>query len=614
MPSEADRESSLDRALLAISAIVPTACAIFGARGVAPASHDEALVRTVGFGSTGFFRSLDVLPTSLAMILPIGSLAFRACLAGALAAGACGALAFVLGRHLLHALTEVVSRRAPSRRASSRSVALPLASVVAALCALSAALGPAVQTEASAPGGTIFGALLVLGTLATCVYDAPVALLALLLGASASHSPAIFVASLAAALPRLVTLGRSLFRKEIDRTESRVLALHAAASFALGLAPLALGFATRMRDPDLALTGSAFEAVATPRASLSTIAAFFRGEIGPLIAIAAGFAIVLGWQIVRRARFRSVLLSLVGVAVVGMVAPLFGALLTAFSISGTSLSAVFAIHLLASISLLWIVTFVAERPMPFAHLSAAFVVVLELVLPLRAVDDTLTRRASVNASTESLWNEMAWGSVSPASVLLVSRPRLLTRMTAARISGDLPGDLLVAPTFDIGGVRAKYALANEPKLTAIYRDFVLGTPPEESSFATLAAARPLFVSYDPSWDRQLARHFVPSGFATSYETEPRGASDRLRALDAFAIRRNRIAALVKPDVTPELSNLTVEWLRSRALAMAACGEKEPLSRAVDDLTTFAPDDALANALVRRMVTTKGPLDIRDLKP
>jgi hypothetical protein len=39
-----------------------------------------------------------------------------------------------------------------------------------------------------------------------------------------------------------------------------------------------------------------------------------------------------------------------------------------------------------------------------------------------------------------------------------------------------------------------------------------------------------------------------------------------------------------------------------------------LSRALDDLRPFAPDDAVADKLVRRTVTSKGAIDVHDLAP
>jgi len=63
----------------------------------------------------------------------------------------------------------------------------------------------------------------------------------------------------------------------------------------------------------------------------------------------------------------------------------------------------------------------------------------------------------------------------------------------------------------------------------------------------------------------------------------------------------------------DYASATATLLRARAIGMAATGERELLSRALDDLRAFAPNDALGATLVRRMVTTKGgPIDVRDL--
>ncbi len=185
-------------------------------------------------------------------------------------------------------------------------------------------------------------------------------------------------------------------------------------------------------------------------------------------------------------------------------------------------------------------------------------------------------------------------------------------MTAARITGDGPVAGLVVPTFALNSPRGRYALASEPKLTAIYRDFALGSPPEELSFSTLASSRPLALSFDPTWDPKLARHLVPSGLLTSYEPEPRGASERRRALDASAPATVELAKLVTPTSAPELAAITARLFQSRALTLAVCNEREALARVIDDLTTFSPDDPLASALTRRLVTTKGTIDVRGL--
>jgi hypothetical protein len=139
--------------MLAQCALVPAALGAAGASSAAPASHDEAVVRTVGLGWTGMFRALDAIVAAPLLLVPIGTRALRAGLASALVTGACGALAFLIARRLAHAVR-------PSAGSAS------LVSAVSAVAALSAVLAPAWQVEASAPGGTVVGALLELAALA----------------------------------------------------------------------------------------------------------------------------------------------------------------------------------------------------------------------------------------------------------------------------------------------------------------------------------------------------------------------------------------------------------------------------------------------------------------
>ena len=128
----------------------------------------------------------------------------------------------------------------------------------------------------------------------------------------------------------------------------------------------------------------------------------------------------------------------------------------------------------------------------------------------------------------------------------------------------------------------------------------------------LGAQRPVIASFDPKWDRALARHLVPVGLGALFESEPRGASDRKKALDAFVPSRDRLVKISVAKKDPDLAAASALFLRARAIGMAATGEHEILSQALDDLRVVAPDDPVHATLVRRMVTTKGPIDVRDL--
>jgi hypothetical protein len=584
-----------DRAMLALCALVPAALGAAGAASAAPASHDEEVVRAVGLGWTGMFRALDAIVASPFVLAPIGTRALRAGLASALVAGACGVLAFFIARRLAHAVRPAAA--SPH-----------LISAVSAVAALSAVLAPAWQVEASAPGGAVVGALLVLAALALAQGAERTELtgVAFVLGLSASYEPLVFVAALVAVLP----WGEQAVRtKALDR---RALVLVAPA-FALGLVPLALGAALSRRVPEIAISAakpfaSSIGAHAGPRV---TVPAFALAEIGTLILLAAAVGAVLTALAPAARRW---LASLVGVVAVGALAIALRVPAGPSHVGAVVLAATAALHVLAAIALVSAVLAIRTARVPFAHASAALIVVLELVLPVRAADETLSRRDTRAPHASTIWNEVAWGPAPPAAVVLVSDPVTMRRIAASRATGEMRADLLVVPTFAMRSRATDRALKAEPKLAPLYRDIALGSTPEELSLTTLATDRPLLAGFDPRWDRGLARHFVPVGLTTRFEPEPRGSSDRRRGLDAFTPGKDRLVRVAIAKRDADLASATATLLRGRAIGMAACGERDVLSRALDDLRPFAPDDAVASTLVRRIVTSKGPIDVHDLVP
>ena len=561
-------------------------------------------MRVVGLGWGGIFRALDVIVAAPLVLAPVGTRALRAGLASALVTGACGALAFLIARRLAHAVR-------PTAGSSS------LVSAVSGVAALSAVLAPAWQVEASAPGGTVVGALLVL--LSLVLAHVPVAdaspvedekgdlpALAFVLGLAASYEPLVFAAALAAASPWAQWAVRT---RGLDR---RAL-VFATPAFALGLLPLALGAALSRRVPEIAVSAvkpfaSSIGAHAGPSV---TVGAFALAEIGTLILVAAAGGGVLS-ALVPAAR-RSVA-SLLGVIAVGAIGIVFRVPVGPSHVAAVVLAATVAVHALAAIALVSAVIAISTARVPFAHASAALVVVLELVLPVRAADETLSRRDARAPRAAGIWTEAAWGAAPPAAVVLVSAPMTMLRIAAARATGEMRADLLVVPTFAMPSRATDRALKAEPKLAPLYRDIALGSTPEELSLTTLATDRPLLAGFDPRWDRGLARHFVPVGLTTRFEPEPRGASDRRRGLEAFTPAKDRLVRVAVARRDADLASATATLLRGRAIGMAACGERDVLSRALDDLRPFAPDDAVASTLVRRIVTSKGPIEVRDLAP
>ena len=153
-------------------------------------------------------------------------------------------------------------------------------------------------------------------------------------------------------------------------------------------------------------------------------------------------------------------------------------------------------------------------------------------------------------------------------------------------------------------------LTRDPKLSPIWRDAALLGAQEEWSLSQLAQERPLVAAYDPAWDRSLARHLVPVGLFARFEPEPRGGSDRRRALEELP--RDRLVKAVEGD--PELLGLTVRLLRARLVALAAASERDIVAHAIDDLRPFSPRDPVAGEIVRRMTTSRGAIDVKDLTP
>lgn len=581
-----------------VASLTPALLAASGAGGGGLAAHDAGIVRTVGAGFAGAFRTLDLLVAAPFMLVPLGTRLVRAELASAVVAGIAGVVAFELARGLVRDAVPRVLERAGLR---GESAPPRLLSVVAAALALTAVLSPAWQVEASAPGGAVTGALLVLWALRLAAAPSSAPSRALVLGLSLSYEPLVFASALAALAP-------SLIASRAARRPGRY--LQTAAAFALGLVPLALGGALALRPPEIAIAGPALSFVDRAAAPVS-VAAFVSADVGVFLAVSSvvGGALAVAFPASRRAA-----LSLSLVVAIGALATALGMAAGPTRFGAPLLAAIVAAYALSAVSLGALVLAIARSRVPFAEASAALVVVLQLVLPVRAIDETLSRREALSPHAATIWNDVAWGDAPPRAVLLVRDAATMRRIASARARGEMRGDLLVVPAYAVQSRLGHDALRAEPKLAPLYRDMALGVPPEELSFAELAAERPLLATFEPTYSRTLARHFVPVGLTSSFEPEPRGASERRSALDAFAPAKDRLVRAAVAGRDPELARATARLLRARAIGMAAAGERDNLSRALDDLRAFAPDDPVGAALVRRIVSTRGPIDVRDLRP
>lgn len=567
-----------------VAGLATALVAAASARAVPLAAHDANVVRTVGAGFTGIFRALDAVVAAPFLLFPVGTRALRAGLASAVVSAVAAAIAVYVLRDLMSVVVPEAVARLGLRK--KEKVSPSLVGAVSAVAVLTATLAPLWQQDVSEPGTSALGAVFVLGVLALAPKSethAPA--VALLLGLSLSYEPLAFIASAAALAPYA-----RMFRPDA----------RAVVAFVLGLLPLGLGVAFSQRDPALAL---AVPFLSDPRSLRIGAFAFAREELGLLLAAVAALGAALAF-LVPTARRAS--LSLAGIVAAGAASLYF------HRAGATLLVAFLAVHMLAGIALAALVVAIARAPLPFAQASAALVVVLELVLPVRAADESWTRHEARFSRASSWWSELTWGPAPAAAIVLLPTPSIHARVASAHALGEMRGDVLFVPAFDLRTRLGDRALGVEPKLAPLYRDVALGTAPEELSFAQLADQRPVLAAFDARWDRSLARHLVPVGLLARYEAEPRGIGDRRKALEAFTPTKDRLVrvAVARKDV--ELAAATASLLRARAIAMAATGDREVLSKALDDLRPFAPDDAVASTLVRRLVTSKGQIDVSDL--
>ncbi len=601
--------SAIDRALTLVAALVPAIVAATHATLAADGARDGDVVRVLGLGfdgserGGGFWRGMDAVASAAWMAVPLGTRSFRAALAAAFACALAGACAYVVARALLAACSASsrgAGRGAPKEDEAESARGIVLRRFVALVAALSVGLSPTWQLEGTAVGGAALAAVVALVPLVLLVRGAPMVFVAALTGLACAGGAAPALASLLSCASWLAATWATRSRPVASAASQRRLATMAGA-FACGLVPLVAFAAWRRGAVEYVLLGGSSAAL---RPAAFHPVAFARDQIGVVICALASAGLVLS-LLARDARPHAAAL------VALLVAGLGGAALGWHAAPQIALAAA---TLLAGVTMQAIVVAVARARVPFATASAAMVVVLELAFPAVALDEASFAASARAATADAPWSEEIAGALPPRAILVLRGRDVTRRFLAARASGDLRGDLTLLRIDDLGARAALRELPREPALAPLFRDMALAGAPSEFALASLAAARPLALQFDPAWERTLARHLVPAGALDLFFQEPRGAVDRKRALDAFLAGRDRLArALGAPSGDPAMATVTALLLRPRALAYVAANERELLPRAIDDVRAFDPHDALADELVRRIVATpRGPIDLRGL--
>jgi hypothetical protein len=580
--------------MLLASTVIPAWFAALHAPNVADAPHDEGVIRSLGLGWTGVWRALDVAVSSVFMALPLGTRASRAGLACALVLAVAGALVYLLTRRILAACAD-----APR-----------FGAMVSAAAALTATLGPVWQLESTSAGGSVTGALLMLAPLVLLTPGgAPrperIPLSVAVAGLAFGYEPLAGACSLGA----LVVTAIAAWYKDRPNAPWKRIAITSAALFAFGLIPAATSLIRLGSASGLGvwvLEAWRGEGSGSVRAPLE----FVSLELGWILTGFAVFGLGLAALV---ARARPLGAGLAALATFGLACTQLGVPAGPVRYAAPLLAAVAAVAALSGVALQSIVRLVARARIPFARASAAMVIVLELTFPVQFSDAAVTRASGRARGASAAWDDVAWGPLPPFTVVLVDDARVMRRVLASRAQGAARGDLAIIPLYDLNSSLARRELAREPKLAGFWRDMATFGRPEEFSLSDLASSRPLAMMYEPAWDRTLTRHLVPVGLVARFEPEPRGASDRRRALDAFLPARDRLVKELSLAYDEELVQATAVLLRSRAIAFTATGDKDVPGRALEDVTAFVPHDEVAEELIRRLAAKKGGVEVKDLR-
>jgi hypothetical protein len=591
----AQGHSAASRIIAAAALVLPLVVSI-GLMSTSPdAAHDLDTARALGGVGPWYYRALDLPFASLARLLPLGTQAFRASLLGAV--GLC--FGGLLASRFVTAL---------SRDDKPYGITLSLASALGVLCAQ---LSAPWQIESSTPGGAILGALLALAPLAFVSASAPgtsrLVPAACALGVAASYDLQAFALALVGVSSLLLSSPREALSELRSQVRAVLLAL------GLGLSPLALALVHRWARPEDALHAEPLRAVLLGTDGTATGAlAFARQDWGYALGAAAIAGLVV---VLRRALVRPLAAALVATGLFSVIMIQLGAAAGPTRYGVATLVATLVVGVFAAIGLRELLFRVYHAPIPFARASASLGFVLFLALPARMGDEAADRLSLRATRGAQAWTDVAIGGAPPGALLVVRDVSLQARLMAAQQTAQAPVDVRILSMRTLHAAAGARVVAGDAKLGELYRDMLLRGAPEERTLVRLSEDRPVLWPYEPADGRVLARHLVPTGLLLRFDPEPRGRSDRKDAMDAFAAQRDLLsrAAMVRAK-DPVLTDITTRLLRRRALAIGATDDRELLSRAVDDLRHFSDTDPLVTILSRRMIATRGGIEVEDLAP
>jgi len=582
--------------------VIPLIVTVFRASSSPVWRDDLPIVRALGLLPAGTEGRVTTVLVQLLSLLPLGGRWLRASWVGALSLALCSYLIYVLARRVLE-----------------RAVHTPRLTPALALAgALTATLAQSFQLEGTVAGGAPLATALVLAgiLLGFETVKRRDARLSIALGGLAG----LTLAEAHAAL--LVLLFALLVQGATQRSLPRVRALlgfiagfvcfWGFALLPLWVRPLAanggLDFGHGLEASSLALIDSS--------GARSTALGAWLNDVG---AVSFGLAITGLLIGLMRTPTRASMAPLLALVLGDLAIPLNRVgVLTPDVFGSLRLLAIVALSVCAALAVQTCAVALTRARIPFAEPASVLLVVFNFTLVFVGAEDSAFAADRRGETAAEVWTDRALASVPADGLLLLRSEAVAWRLLAARIVRGQRPDIVVVPMplLERGNVRARL-LRTEPALAPLIREVALSGRPSEYALSTLADARPLFVEFDPSFDRAQLEHLVPQAFFMRFAPQPLGRSDRVAGLQQGLSDFRFVVAETERDGRPDAATRSVLMAETRgqALVAAALNDRANLESILATAHTLDPEDALAREIIAQLkAKPRGELSLAKLLP
>ena len=581
--------------------VIPLIVTAFRASSAPVWRDDLPIVRALGLVPAGTEGRVTTVFVQLLSLLPLGGRWLRASWVGALSLALCSYLIFVLARRALERAVET-PRLTPS---------LALAGALTATLALS------FQLEGTVAGGAPMATALVLagillGFETVQRKDARLSLaLGALVGLTLSEAHAAALVLLFALLVQGAT-HRVLPRpRAVGAFVGGIAVFWGFALLPMLLRPLSaqgVDFGHGLEASSLAL----IDASGTRSTALGT----WLTDVGVTSFGLAIAGLVIG--LMRRST-RASMIPLLALVLADLAIPVSRvAVLTPDAFGALRLLALAALAVCAALAVQTAAVALSHARIPFAKPASVLLVVFDFTLVFIGAEDSAFAADRRSEAAAEVWTDRALASVPADGLLLLRSEAVAWRLLAARIVRGQRPDIVVVPMplLERGNVRARL-LRTEPALAPLIREVALSGRPSEYALSTLADARPLFVEFDPSFDRAQLEHLVPQAFFMRFAPEPLGRSDRVAGLSQGAADFHSVVVETERDGQRDIATRSVLMAETRgqALVAAALNDRKNLESILAVAHALDPQDALAREIDRQLKQKpRGELSLAKLLP